>query len=160
MQLQQLGAGHRDAVLDFETANRDYFAATVPDRGDDFFTDYPARHTALLAMQEAGTDRFHVLTADDGTIIGRVNLTHISSGEAEIGYRIARDFAGRGLATEAVRQACHLARSAYGLERLRAATTTDNHGSRTVLLRNGFTIVGETTLGGRPAHRFTRELEP
>jgi [ribosomal protein S5]-alanine N-acetyltransferase len=129
-----------------------------PDRGDDFFADYPARHGTLLAMQEAGTDHFHVLLADDGTVIGRVNLTYISDGEAELGYRIGQDFTGRGLATEAVRRACRLARSAYGLKRLRAAVTVDNPGSRTVLLRNGFNLVGETTLDGRPAHLFTLDL--
>jgi hypothetical protein len=50
MQLKQLTAEHADAVLQFETVNRGYFAAAVPDRGDDFFADYPARHAALLAM--------------------------------------------------------------------------------------------------------------
>jgi len=156
--MQQLTAQHLDAVLEFETVNRDYFAASIPDRGDDFFTDYPARHAALLAMQAAGTDSFHVLLTDDGTVTGRVNLIDISDSEAELGYRIGRDFAGHGLATKAVRHACHLARTVYGLERLRAATTVDNHGSRTVLLRNGFTIVGETTLDGRPAHLFIVNL--
>lgn len=158
MRLQQLTAEHRDAVLAFETINRGYFAASVPDRGDDFFADYPARHAALLAMQDAGTDRFHVLVTDDGTIAGRVNLVCVEDREAELGYRIGRDFAGRGLATDAVRQVCELAIAEYGLKRLRAATTMDNHGSRTVLLRNGFTVVGETTLDGRPAQLFTRDL--
>jgi RimJ/RimL family protein N-acetyltransferase len=160
MQLRQLTAEDLDAILQFETVNRDYFAAAVPDRGDDFFQNYPARHAALLAMQAARTDRFHVLLADDGTIIGRVNLICICDGEAELGYRIGRDFAGRGLATEAVRRACDLARCAYGLKRLRAATTVDNHGSRKVLLRNGFTIVGETTLDDRPGYQFALDLEP
>lgn len=159
MRLQRLTAGHRDAILAFETANREYFAASVPDRGDDFFADYPARHAALLAMQDAGTDHFHVLVTGEGTIAGRVNLVRVEDGEAELGYRIGRDFAGRGLATDAVRQVCDLASAEYGLKRLRAATTVDNHGSRTVLLRNGFTVVDETTLDGRPALLFTRDLE-
>lgn len=159
MQLQQVIAEHAGAILDFETANRDYFAAAVPDRGDDFFADYPARHAALLAMQEAGTDRFHVLMSDDGVIAGRVNLVRISGDEAEVGYRIGKDFTGRGVATEAVRRVCGLARGSYGLKRLHAAVTMDNPASRTVLLRNGFTIVGETTLSGRPAQVFTLDLE-
>ena len=159
MQLQQLTAQHAGAVLEFETVNRDYFAAAIPDRGDDFFADYPARHAALLEMQEAGTDLFHVLMSDDGTVIGRVNLVRIRGGEAELGYRIGRDFAGRGLATEAVRRACRLARSTYGLERLGAAVTEDNPASRKVLLRNGFTIVGETTRNGRPAQLFSLDLD-
>ncbi|MCW6008297.1 GNAT family N-acetyltransferase [Micromonospora sp. CPCC 205371] len=158
MRLQRLTAEHRDAILAFETANREYFAASVPDRGDEFFADYPARHAALLAMQDAGTDHFHVLTTEDGTIAGRVNLVCVEDGEAELGYRIGRAFAGRGIATDAVRQVCGLAFTEYGLTRLRAATTVDNHGSRAVLLRNGFTVVGDTTLDDRPTLLFARPL--
>lgn len=158
MRLELLTAEHRDAILEFEVANRDYFAATIPDRGDAFFTDYPARHAELLAWQAAGTDRFHVLLTDDGAIAGRINLTFISGGEAELGYRIGKAFTGRGVATEAVRQVCELARGDYGLTRLRAATTEDNHASMTVLRRNGFTITGQTRLNGRPGHLFARDL--
>jgi len=156
--LQQLTAAHLDAVLEFETVSREYFAAAIPDRGDDFFADYPARHAALLRMQAEGTDLFHLLLTDDGTVAGRVNLVCISDGEAEIGYRVGRDFAGRGLATEAVRRVCELARTVYGLKRLRAGTAVANHGSQKVLLRNGFRVVGETTSGERPDLRFLLEL--
>jgi ribosomal-protein-alanine N-acetyltransferase len=158
VQLERLTAEHQDAILDFETVNRDYFTATVPDRGDDFFADYPARHADLLEFQDAGTDIFHVLLTDEGAIAGRINLVYIAGGRAELGYRIGRDFAGRGVATEAVRRVCELARSDYGLKHLRAETTVDNPASRAVLLRNGFTIVGETILSGRPGHRFARDL--
>ena len=147
-----------DAILEFETVNRKYFAATIPDRGDDFFADYPARHAKLLGYQAAGTDLFHVLLADDGTIIGRVNLVRIADGEAEIGYRIGADFGRRGVATEGVRRICDMARSDYDLKRLRASTAVDNHGSRKVLLRNGFTIVGDTTLSGRAGNLFALVL--
>jgi ribosomal-protein-alanine N-acetyltransferase len=157
--LQQLTAEHLDAILEFETVNREYFAASIPDRGDDFFADYPTRHAALLAMQAAGTDFFHVLVADNGMIMGRVNLVEVADGEAEIGYRIGRDFAGHGLATEAVRRVCELARSVYGLKRLRAGTAAVNHASQSVLRHNGFALVGETTLDGRPNYRFTLDLQ-
>lgn len=160
VQLERLTEQHRDAVLEFETTNRAYFAASVPDRGDDYFADYPARHASLLAMQAAGTDFFHVLVTEDGTIAGRVNLVCIVDNEAELGYRIGRDFAGCGLATQAVRDVCQLARCTYGLNRLRAATTLDNHASRKILLRNGFTIVGSTTLDERPGLRFVLDLKP
>jgi ribosomal-protein-alanine N-acetyltransferase len=144
VRLEQLSAEHLEAVLEFETVNREYFAASVPDRGDAFFADYPARHAALLRMQAEGTDRFHLLMTEDGTIAGRVNLTEIAGGEAELGYRIGRDCAGRGLATEGVRRVCELARTAYRLKRLRAGTSADNRGSQKVLLRNGFRLVDES----------------
>lgn len=158
MRLEPLAAGHQDAVLEFETANREYFRATISDRGDAFFADYPAHHAELLARQDAGTDRFHVLITDDGTIAGRVNLFRIADGEAELGYRVGRDFAGRGLATDAVRQVCELARAEYGLTRLRARTTDDNAASTAVLLRNGFVVTGETTLPSGPGHSYRRHL--
>jgi len=75
----------------------------------------------------------------------------LSDGEAELGYRVGRDFAGRGLGTGAVRQVCRLAATTYGLKRLRAGTYVDNHGSRNVLLRNGFTLAGETGRSATPA---------
>jgi RimJ/RimL family protein N-acetyltransferase len=158
VRLELVTAEHRDAILEFEVANRDYFAATIPDRGDAFFADYPARHAELLTWQAAGTDRFHVLLTDDGTIAGRINLTRISDGQAELGYRIGKAYTGRGVATEAVRQVCDLARTCYGLTRLRAATTENNHASMQVLLHNGFTITGQTRLNGRPGHLFARDL--
>lgn len=158
MRLELLTAEHHDAVLAFETVNRAYFASMISDRGDGFFADYPARHAALLAMQDAGTDRFHVLVTDEGVVAGRVNLVDIHDGEAELGYRIGRDFAGRGLATSGVRQVCELAREAYGLTTLRARTDAGHAASQKVLLRNGFTLTGETMLNGRPAPAFVRTL--
>lgn len=140
MRIELLTAEHEEAILAFETRNRAYFAASVPDRGDDFFADYAARHAALLAMQAAGTDRFHVVIADDGAVAGRVNLMDVHDGKAELGYRIGQDFAGRGVATEAVRDVCRLARTAYGLKRLHAGTSAENRASQAVLRRNGFTF--------------------
>jgi len=158
MRLERLTAWHQDAILEFEIANRDYFRAMIPDRGDAFFADYPAHHAELLAFQAAGTDRPHVLVTEDGAIAGRVNLIRIADGEAELGYRIGQEFAGRGLATEAVRQVCELAGAEYGLTRLRARATDDNAASIAVLLRNGFVVTGETTLNGRPGHHYRRDL--
>ncbi|GIH06930.1 N-acetyltransferase [Rhizocola hellebori] len=158
MRLEQLSAEHLEAVREFERVNRAHFAAWIPDRGDAFFADYPARHAALLRMQEEGTDLFHLLVDDDGTLAGRVNLVDIRDGEAELGFRVGRDFTGRGVATDAVRQVIELAAGAYRLKRLRAAANVTNVGSRNVLLRNGFTLTEETTLDGQPCHLFILDL--
>ena len=48
-ELEQLRAGHAPAVLAFELVNRAYFAASVSDRGDEFFDQFPDRYSALLA---------------------------------------------------------------------------------------------------------------
>jgi [ribosomal protein S5]-alanine N-acetyltransferase len=151
---------HASALLAFERANRAYFAASIPDRGDEFFAEFDAQHACLLALQAAGTDYFHVLVAEDGEILGRVNLVRVEDGSAELGYRIAQKAAGRGLATAAVRDVRELAAAAYRLSSLRAKITQDNEASRKVLERNGFVAVGELTLNDKPATSYVCELRP
>lgn len=73
-ELQRLRADHGQAVLTFELANSAYFAASISDRGDEFFDQFTARHGALLAEQEAGISAFYVPVAEDGSILGRFNL--------------------------------------------------------------------------------------
>ncbi|MFT2019471.1 GNAT family N-acetyltransferase [Streptomyces sp. 796.1] len=149
---------HAAALFDFERSNRAYFAASIPDRGDDYFTDFEGRHRLLLAEQEAGICYFHLLLTASGAVAGRMNLVDLADGEAELGYRIAASAAGRGLATAAVRRTCALAATRYGLTRLNARTTLDNAGSRRVLERTGFEVVGEISLSGKPGLSYVREL--
>ncbi|MFF4774514.1 GNAT family N-acetyltransferase [Microtetraspora fusca] len=157
-ELQLLRPDHASALLAFEMENRAYFAASVPDRGDDYFENFAARHEALLDEQETGLILFHVLVGDDGEVLGRVNLVDVSDGIAELGFRIAEKAAGRGLATTGVRQVCDLAVTTYGLTTLRAAAALDNAGSRAVLERTGFVPTGETLLDGRPGITYVLDL--
>ncbi|MEU0198860.1 MULTISPECIES: GNAT family N-acetyltransferase [unclassified Streptomyces] len=156
--LERLRADHADALLAFERENRAYFARTVPDRGDAYFTPagFAERHRALLAEQHARVCHFHVLLEDE-VLVGRVNLMDAADGSAELGYRIGERASGRGVATAAVAQMCQLAAAEYGLTSLTARTTLDNPASMKVLARNGFTRVENTTVGGRPGIRYVRE---
>lgn len=152
-ELQRLRADHAAAVLAFERTNRAYFAAAVSDRGDDYFEQFSARHGALLAEQEAGIGAYHVLVADDGSVMGRFNLIFAGDGTAELGYRVAQHFTGRGVATATVQELCRLAATRYGLLRLRAATADGNAASRKVLVNAGFVPAGSADpahLGGKP----------
>ncbi|MEV4975097.1 GNAT family N-acetyltransferase [Streptomyces scopuliridis] len=158
MRLERLRADHADALLEFERENRAYFARSVPDRGDAYFADFASRHRALLAEQDAGLCHFHVLVDDRGDLAGRVNLVDVEDGAAELGYRIGERAAGRGVATAAVEEMCRLAAMAYGLSALIAVTTLDNPASRAVLARNGFTVVENISIDGRPGVRFRRRL--
>jgi hypothetical protein len=89
--LELVRADHAPALLTFEQHNRSYFAAAIPDRGDAYFAEFAERHRELLAWQANGTDFFHVLVEDgDDAIVGRVNLTEVADGSAELGYRIAQ----------------------------------------------------------------------
>ncbi|WP_225099292.1 GNAT family N-acetyltransferase [Streptomyces sp. CoH27] len=157
-ELQLLRPDHAPALLAFERENRAYFAASVPDRGDEYFARFDERLSALLAEQEAGVCRFHVVAGAGGEVLGRINLYDVADGGAELGYRIAEHAAGRGLATWAVRELAALAAGTYGLTFLTAATTLDNAASQAVLARTGFTVVGERRLSGRPGLAYRRAL--
>lgn len=157
-ELQLLRPDHAPALLAFERENRAYFAASVPDRGEDYFARFDERHRGLLAEQEAGDCYFHVLIGATGEVLGRVNLVDVADGGAELGYRIAERATGRGLAASSVREVCGLAANTYGLTALRAATTVDNAASRAVLARTGFTVTGQTWLSGRPGLTYLRGL--
>ncbi|MEU3553518.1 GNAT family N-acetyltransferase [Streptomyces fragilis] len=160
-ELERLRADHAPAVLAFELANRAYFAASVPDRGDAFFDRFTDRFAALLAEQEAGTCAFHALVAEDGSVLGRFNLMDLDGHTAELGYRVARRVAGRGLATATVRELCRLAAARHGLRALRAATAHRNAASRRVLTKAGFVPAGPADpahLGGEPGTWYRRDL--
>jgi ribosomal-protein-alanine N-acetyltransferase len=157
-ELELLRLDHAQALLAFERENRAYFAASIPDRGDEYFAQFDQRHSDLLAEPDAGLHFFHLLVDSDGEVLGRINLVDVADGSAELGYRIAEKAAGQGLATTAVRQILALAVAGYGLTTLRAATTFDNNGSRAVLARTGFVPTGETLLGGRPGICYSASL--
>jgi ribosomal-protein-alanine N-acetyltransferase len=159
--LQRLDAGHAPAVLAFELTNRAYFAASVSDRGDEYYEQFTDRHSALLAEQEAGICAFYVLVAEDGSVLGRFNLYDLKDGTAELGYRVAQHVAGRGVATATVRELCGLAEARHGLRTLRAATARDNAASQKVLTKAGFVPVGAADpadVGGKPGTWYQRDL--
>ncbi|MFC0439690.1 GNAT family N-acetyltransferase [Kutzneria buriramensis] len=160
-ELTQLDAGHAPAILAFELANRAYFAATISDRGDEYFEQFADWHSALLADQEAGIAAFYVLVAEDGSVLGRFNLYRFEDGTAELGYRVAQHVAGHGVATATVRELCGLAAARHGLRTLRAATSRGNAASRRVLAKAGFVPVGPADpadLGGKPGTWYQRDL--
>ncbi|MEU2110840.1 GNAT family N-acetyltransferase [Streptomyces sp. NPDC019507] len=162
-ELKRLHAGHAPAVLAFELANRTYFAASISDRGDDFFDRFTDRYNALLAEQEAGICAFYVLVAEDGSVLGRFNLYDVEDGTAVLGYRVAEQVTGRGVATATVRELCRTATARHGLRALRAATSHDNAASQKVLAKAGFVPVGPATpvdLGGKSGTWYQRDLRP
>jgi ribosomal-protein-alanine N-acetyltransferase len=162
-ELRRLQADDAPAVLAFELANRAYFAASISDRGDEYFDQFPERHRALLAEQEAGAGAYYLLVAEDGSVLGRFNLFFVTdgTGTANLGYRVAGQAAGRGLATEAVLEMCALAAARHGLRRLRAATSHENAASARVLAKAGFVPVGPAgpaDLGGGSGTWHERDL--
>ncbi len=159
LELQLLRHDHLDAANAFEVENRAYFAGSIADRGDEFYAHLPERHDALLAEQAAGVCAFYVLVDDrTGAIVGRFNLYDLQEGAAEVGYRVAEAFAGRGVATRALRELCHRAAHDHALTRLSAEASRTNLASQRVLEKAGFAAEGACMVDGEPGTRFARSL--
>jgi [ribosomal protein S5]-alanine N-acetyltransferase len=157
-ELQRLRKDHAAAVLAFEVQNRSYFAASITDRGDEFFRDFSERHAESLTEQDTGVCVLHVLL-EDGAVVGRFNLYDVEGGTANVGYRVAEQAAGRGVATSTLRELCRLAATQYGLETLRASTTVENVASQRVLQKAGFVSVGSVAVAGRPGTLYELRLD-
>ncbi|MGW4892641.1 GNAT family N-acetyltransferase [Kitasatospora sp. NPDC004240] len=156
--LERLRADHADALLAFERENRAFFARSVPDRGDAYFTGFTERHRALLAEQDTGLCHFHLVLDEHGELAGRINLVDVADGGADLGYRIGERFTGRGLATAAVTEVARLAAAGYGLSHLTASARLDNRASLAVLRRTGFTPEADVELPDGPGRRFRLPL--
>ncbi len=98
------------------------------------------RCEALIATR--GWGFWAVALKASGEFIGFVGL-HEPAGAlpfapcVEIGWRLARDHWGRGLATEAARGALEVGFGTLGLEEIVAFTTVGNHRSRALMERLG-----------------------
>jgi ribosomal-protein-alanine N-acetyltransferase len=160
-ELQLLREDHRVPLLAFETENREWFARSISDRGDEFFEQFTERLEVLLTEQEAGTGAFYVLVGEDGSVLGRFNLELEGDGVGKLGYRVAEAVAGRGLATATVLELCALAADRHGLRTLRAATSTANVASQRVLLKAGFAETGPadpSEIGGKQGSWYQRDV--
>lgn len=78
------------------------------------------------------------------TLIGHVGFSPLD-GEVEIGFSIAQDYQGQGLAGEAIVAASRWALQAFRLDRIVAVAAAANAASRRVLARSRFAYEGDKT---------------
>lgn len=104
------------------------------------------RHVAqrALALLQAGCPPhwavpFHIVTADSGLVVGGCGFKGgPRRGEVEIGYAVAPDWRGRGVASAAVQHLLARARWLGGVDQVLAQIVPDNHASMGVVRRLGF----------------------
>jgi ribosomal-protein-alanine N-acetyltransferase len=86
-----------------------------------------------------------VILNEEGEVTGRITLDAITFGAFQsctIGYWVALENNGRGLATAAVARMVQIAFDELGLHRIEAGTLLDNLRSQRVLATNGFIQYG------------------
>ena len=87
-----------------------------------------------------------ILWRETSRLIGIMGLAPAPDGRsAELGYYIARDHWGRGIATEAALAITRFGFESFGYLKLTSGYHTDNPASGRVLAKLGFTIVGAST---------------
>ncbi|MER5278307.1 GNAT family protein [Streptomyces sp. NPDC002809] len=129
------------------TRSRTYMRPWEPVRPDTFYTEEGQRErlAGVLADRDAGRVMPWVLCDAQDRAIGAFNLNGVVLGpfrSAALGYWVDVDFAGRGLATAAVRLICELARDELRLHRIEAGTVLENAASQRVLAKCGFEEFG------------------
>ena len=128
--------------------SRDYLQPWEPAWPEDDLTKAAfKRRLAIYAreMELGNAWPFFVLSEDGDTLFGAVTLSNVRRGVAEtgtIGYWIGRPYAGRGVATAAVRTLVRYAFDRLELHRLEAACLPTNAGSRRVLEKCGYVVEG------------------
>ena len=92
------------------------------------------------------TASFAVLDATTAKLLGSIDLHGIADGSAEIGYWTAAWARGRGSTADAAGAVCRWGFGALALQRVLWRAAPDNHGSRAVVERCGFTVEGRLRL--------------
>jgi ribosomal-protein-alanine N-acetyltransferase len=144
--IRPLEPADAEVLTEVLRANREFLAPFVPTRGDAFFTVAAQQRRIADMLERRTADRgyaFAVLAG--GRLAGTLELSNVSRGpfeSATLGYWVAREFNGRGLATAAVGAVVTEAFGPLGLHRVEAGTLVDNRASQRVLEKNGFTPIG------------------
>ena len=131
----------------FELKNRSFFEKTCLPRGDEYYELESFKEIIKELVEEQKNDIVYMYLIKDlkGKVIGRINITSIQRGsfnKAELGYRIGKDYQGKGVATNAVKIVLEKALKEHKLHRIEAGTNSNNIGSQIVLIKNGFQFVG------------------
>jgi [ribosomal protein S5]-alanine N-acetyltransferase len=127
-------------------ANREFLAPLEPLRPEAFYTfEGQRRHIAQLTDRRTVGTAYPFVIAVRGLPVGAINLSNVVRGafqSANVGYWVAREHNGRGVATRALALVCRRAFEDIGLHRIEAGTLVDNYASQRVILKNGFTQIG------------------
>ncbi|MFF0343216.1 GNAT family N-acetyltransferase [Kribbella sp. NPDC004875] len=134
------------ALADAQVRSREHLRPWEPVRDEKWFTTagQTERMTYQLERYKNGLVVPWVLVEGD-RIVGAITLSDLVPGpfrSAALGYWLAVDVVGRGLATRAVETVAEIADTDLKLHRIEASTLTGNTASQRVLERTGFSQIG------------------
>ena len=95
--------------------------------------------------REGTSSAFAIAGAADGSVLGSIGMRHLTDVDdetSEIGYWVAREARGRGVATRALRLVCRWAQDELGIPRLQLRADELNEPSQRVAENVGFVREG------------------
>jgi ribosomal-protein-alanine N-acetyltransferase len=142
-----LEAADAEALAAVLVRTRAFLEPWEPVRPDSYFTREGQQRAVTDSLQRYADGAMYprVILDDAGSVVGRINLNNIVRAafqSASLGYWLAEEANGRGLATQAVAELLAVAFGELGLHRVEAGTIPENVRSQAVLLRNGFEQFG------------------
>jgi ribosomal-protein-alanine N-acetyltransferase len=133
-------------LVRFYREQRTFLEPYSPWQPGAFFTLEGQRRRLEQSQWLRSEDRryeFKMLLA--GELVGTISVSNVVRGvfqSASIGYSVAEQHNGRGIASRAVGLVTEWAFGECGLHRLEAGTLLDNAASQRVLARNGYHLIG------------------
>ncbi len=135
-------------IIDFYIQNKDHLAPWDPKIPEDFYTlsywnkkieDYKNEFDQNSSL------RLLIIFQENNKIIGMINFTNFERGpfqNCRLGYKIGKEYEGKSLMYESLRESISYLFSKYNLHRVEANYIPVNSRSGNVLKRVGFTENG------------------
>lgn len=143
-EVRLLRADDADVLYDVTIRNRESLAPWMSwmDRVIDVSDTYAFLRAAEKEAYEHSAFKGGIWR--QGSLIGCIDLHQIDwlNGNARIGYWLDKDYTGHGIMTRAVRLLVEYAFEALDLHRIEIHVATENHRSRRIPERLGFTMEG------------------
>ena len=127
----------------YENSQDDDTRRFVPDEVYDSAEEAREAIEFLLSRYDStdGPFVYPIITNDDGKNIGYIQLCQIDDGSWEIGYHIAKEFTGKGYATEAVKAFLPVMAQKLNIKEVYGICLAENTASVRVLEKCGFVQV-------------------
>ena len=127
----------------YENSQDDDTRRFVPDEVYDSVEEARAAIEFLISRYDSADGPFvyPIITNDSGENIGYIQLCKLDDGTWEIGYHIAKDFTGKGYATEAVKAFLPAIVKKLNINEVYGICLAENTASVRVLEKCGFTKV-------------------
>lgn len=140
-QIRVLQPDDVEAVLQFELLHKNFFEQSIEARPDEFYQpDAVRQHIAeFLSLNQQALALPTLIFNKNNELIGRANIKDIDqiTKSAYVGYRIAENWSGKGVASFALSQLIQQAKQ-MELMVLFACVATKNRASMQVLKKAGF----------------------